>query len=331
MGKRLDISKELVDQHSNINFNDFIYKKNTNSKLYKGKCLRCDSDRGYIASRSRWSSLCRSCNGIKSGSINTKGKEPWNKGSISSMEQRVKQSCSHRKIDVKDFDDFLHINKKRHQFNNSGLRDQCFENADFTCDLYDVKGEELNAHHLDSWHDNEENRFKLDNLVCLSKAAHKTFHNIYGGKNSTKQQYKEFKEQIENFKQTKQALFLIIGCPASGKSWVCNQLKDKLNYVSYDNINKNYHIYELLKNNSKPLLYDPTIKVSTFIKRYSHLFNVRLIVITEDKDVIAERMLNRGGKITNTLDRRIKRMSDLSKHCEFNGTSNEVLDYFRVL
>ncbi len=331
MGKKLEITEKLKEQHSNIDFDDFIYKKNTNTKLYKGSCLRCSNNRGYISSRSRWNSLCRSCNGIISGSINTKDKEPWNKGKVASIEHRIKQSCSHRKIKVEDFDDFLHVNKKRHKFNNSDLRDQCFKNANYICDLYDVRGEELNAHHIDSWHDNEDRRFELDNLVCLSEAAHKTFHHIYGRKNNTKEQYEELKGTVDRYRQIKQDLFLIAGCPGSGKSWVCNQLSDTFNYVSYDNTNNNYHVYELLKNNSKLLLYDPTIKISTFTKRYSHLFTIRLIVIVEDESVINKRMVGRSGKVTDTITRRIKRMSSLSKNCEFSGTSSEVLDYLKEL
>lgn len=356
MGKKLEITKELREKHPNIDFDDFKFKKGTQSKLYRGKCPRCEKDRGYIPSRSRWNSLCRSCNGIKSGLNNMKNKEPhnkgkktpqhvldklsrarkgkqaWNKGIPATKGQRIKQSCKMRNIEIDDFDDFTAPVSKRERvkFDSSNIRQKCYENANYTCDLYGVKGVELNAHHLDSWHSNENKRFKLDNLVCLSKAAHKTFHNKYGNKNNTKEQYEEFKIEIENHKQTKQDIFLIAGCPAAGKSWVCNQLQ-QFNYVSYDNVNKNYHIYELLKNNNKQLLYDPTIKISTFTKRYSHLFNIRLIVIIEDEQIINQRILDRGGKLTDTIKKRIKRMEFLSKECEFSGTSSEVLEYLKTL
>jgi hypothetical protein len=261
-----------------------------------------------------------------------RGQVANNKGKRASEEQKIKLSCVNRNIDIEDFDGFTtSISKKeRNKFDSSSVRQQCYENANYICDLYGVSGEELNAHHLDSWHDNEDKRFELDNLACLSKQAHKTFHNIYGNKNNTKDQYAEFKEEVDKYKQTKQDVFLIAGCPASGKSWVCNQLLDKFNYVSYDNVNKNYHVYELLKNNHTPLLYDPTIKISTFTKRYGHLFNIRLVVIVEDEGTINQRILSRGGKLTETIKRRIKRMSQLSNNCEFNGTSTEVLEYLKL-
>lgn len=327
MGKKLSITQKIRKENPNIDFDDFQFKKGTHTKMYRGECPACKNDRGYISSKSRWSSLCRSCNGVRSGSINMKGKDPHNKCKKAPLDQRIKQSCSHRNIDVKDFDDFLHIDKKRHDYNNSKLRQQCFNNANHTCDAYGVVGVELNTHHLDCWHKNKDKRFCIDNIVCLSVEAHKTFHYIYGNKDNTAEQYQEFKSTINQYRQTKQVLFLIAGCSGSGKSWVCDKLKNKFNYVSYDNVNKNHHIYELLKNNSKPILYDPTVKVSTFIKRYSHLFDIRLIVINEDELTITNRILQRNGKITDAIKKRIKRMHDLSKNCEFSGTSDQVLNY----
>lgn len=334
---------------------------------YRCHCPSCGKDKGYLPKKSI-GLLCKSCAG-KISHLNIseetkekmskakKGKAPWNKGLVDiyseqskfkmgsrwrdkpahnknkpmTKNQKMKLSCINRGIKLEEFDDFTTTKdkKERNRFKEEGLRDQCFSNANHTCDLYGVRGDELNAHHLDSWHSNEDKRFALDNLVCMSKAAHKTFHKKYGNKNNTKIQYEEFKKEIDNYKQTKQDLYIVAGCPASGKSWVCEQLMDKFSYVSYDNVNKNYHVYELLKNNSKPLLYDPTIKVSTFTKRYGHLFNIRLIVIVEDKTTIDQRMTARGGKVTNTIERRIKRMNNLSKKCEFSGTSSEVLEYLK--
>lgn len=334
---------------------------------YAVKCLSCGKDKGYVFDPRP--KMCKSCAGkISHSSVSSETKEkmstskmgsiPWNKGKVNIYskeakikmgkrwrgksannknvpmpeDQKIKLSCVNRGIDVEEFDDFTTPKSKRERakFDDSNIRQQCYESVNYTCDLYGAKGDILNAHHLDSWHDNEDRRFDLDNLVCLSESAHKTFHNKYGNKNNTKEQYEEFKNEIEGYKRNKQDLFLIAGCPASGKSWVCNQLTDKFNYVSYDKVNKNYHVYELLKNNSKPLLYDPTIKISTFTKRYRHLFNVRLIVIVEPEEVIKQRMLSRGGQITDTIKRRIKRMCNLSKDCEFSGTSNEVLEYLKI-
>jgi len=332
---------------------------------YKHKCKTCNKER--VVHKKKAPDLCKSCAGKISHkdpseetrarmSNSKKGKATWNKGLtgiyseevkhsmgnrwrgedahnkgvVMSEEQKVKLSCTNQGIDVEDFKGFTTslLKKERSKFSNSGLKTQCFENADYTCDLYSAKGDKVNAHHLDSWHDNEDKRFELSNLVCLSEAGHRTFHKIYGNKNNTKEQYEEFKLEVVKYRETKQDLFLVAGCIASGKSWVCDQLTD-MNYISYDKVNKHNHVYELLKNNTKILLYDPTIKVSTFTKRYGHLFNIRLIVIVEDEIVINQRMISRGGKVTDTIKRRIKRMINLSKKCEFSGTSLEVFEYLR--
>lgn len=343
-----------ANKYINVDFNDFI--QNDKSKSYRTTCVECLEDKGYVrkkdalkpclscAAKMRHKNMCPTIKQrlkdkmskplseeVKQKISTTLTGKTFREYEPMSEESKIKISCTKQGIDVDEFKGYLtpESQKERVRFRREGLRDQCFSNANHTCDLYGVRGDELNAHHLDSWHSNEDKRFALDNLVCMSKAAHKTFHKKYGNKNNTKIQYEEFKKEIDNYKQTKQDLYIVAGCPASGKSWVCEQLMDKFSYVSYDNVNKNYHVYELLKNNSKPLLYDPTIKVSTFTKRYGHLFNIRLIVIVEDKTTIDQRMTARGGKVTNTIERRIKRMNNLSKKCEFSGTSSEVLEYLK--
>ena len=123
------------------------------------------------------------------------GNIPYNKGIEMPLEQKIKLSCTNRSINIEDFKDFsTPINRKeRNQFSDSGLREQCFLNADYTCDITKEKGVELNAHHLESWHSNEELRYDINNLVCISKEMHDEFHKIYGRKNNTKEQYEEFK------------------------------------------------------------------------------------------------------------------------------------------
>lgn len=175
MGKKLEITDQLRKQYSNIDFDDFIYVVG-NAKNYRGTCPSCGADRGYIAYKSRWPTLCRSCNGIKGGSNNMKGKVAHNKGKKTSLDQRIKQSCSHRKIDVKEFDDFLHKDRDRHEFNNSGLREQCFKSADYTCQICNARGVALNAHHVKPWKDYPEHRHDISNLQCLCESCHKDIH-----------------------------------------------------------------------------------------------------------------------------------------------------------
>jgi len=198
---------------------------------YRFFCSDCGKDRGYLPNK-KASNLCKSCAGkISHADISKetkdkmskakRGFQPWNKGltnvyseeskknmgikNIGSIphnkglemphDQKVKLSCANRSIDIEDFKDFsTPINRKeRNQFSDSGLREQCFKNANYTCDITGKIGCELNAHHLESWHSNEDKRFDINNLVCISKEMHDEFHRIYGRKDNTKEQYQEFK------------------------------------------------------------------------------------------------------------------------------------------
>lgn len=126
--------------------------------------------------------------------------------------------------------------------------------------------------------------------------------------------------------------YVVAGLSGSGKSWVCNQLpKDKCNYISFDENERIHHfnlMIEAAKNNL-PLVYDPTLHVSQFIKNNICNLDIRLLVIDEDHEVIVDRLLGRGSnekKILNTLSRQSK-IDRLKKSAEFSGTSSEVLQY----
>jgi hypothetical protein len=93
----------------------------------------------------------------------------------------------------------------------------------------------------------------------------------------------------------------------------------------------NQHI-DLLKgaDQSKPTLYDPPIKISTFIKRHSHEFNIIPVFIIEDVSVVKDRVIGRGGEWTDYAVRRCNAMIKRNaKYGVFSGTSQEVLDWLR--
>lgn len=127
-------------------------------------------------------------------------------------------------------------------------------------------------------------------------------------------------------------VYLLVGAPASGKSWIANQLTDTFEYVSYDGNSKKDHLDLLRKKSDKPKLYDPTFKISTIIRRHSDEFNFIVIGIYETEEVLRSRMEQRGGKWTDTI---IKRNEVVKKRYEkygangFLGTSQEVLDYLK--
>lgn len=68
----------------------------------------------------------------------------------------------------------------------------------FTCDLCGTKRSKnvkMNAHHLNSFQLNEEQRYDVENGVCLCEKCHWKFHGKYGNVDNKKEQYYEFKEK----------------------------------------------------------------------------------------------------------------------------------------
>lgn len=147
-----------------------------------------------------------------------------------------------------------------------------------------------------------------------------------------------FDKKVEDFDSKESyelpTVYLLIGAPAAGKSWVANQLTDKFDYISYDGNRKKTHIDLLRIPSTKPKLYDPTFKISTVIRRHSDEFNFVIVAIQEDEQTLRQRMSSRGGKWTDTI---MKRNEQVRKRYEkygnggFIGTSTEVLDYLKTL
>ena len=55
----------------------------------------------------------------------------------------------------------------------------------------------LNAHHLNGYHWDKENRINIDNGITICKSCHDKFHKIYKNKYNTKEQYEEYKKMID--------------------------------------------------------------------------------------------------------------------------------------
>jgi len=65
---------------------------------------------------------------------------------------------------------------------------------DYTCIICNIRGEELNSHHMNSWDIYVSERFDVDNGVTLCASCHQYFHKIYGFQKNTKYQFTEFKK-----------------------------------------------------------------------------------------------------------------------------------------
>lgn len=72
-------------------------------------------------------------------------------------------------------------------------RKSIFEKFNYTCVICGKDTKDNVAHHLNGYNWDKENRFNIDNGVCLCSTHHKEFHSIFGYGDNTKEQFKEFK------------------------------------------------------------------------------------------------------------------------------------------
>lgn len=119
---------------------------------------------------------------------------------------------------------------------------------------------------------------------------------------------------------------LVIGPPGAGKSWVCRQLGGVYlidsDWVKRSDLSRVIvsATWQLL-----PVVMDLTFRVSTTIKTLPGV-DFKVYAIVEEREIVAARLVGRGGKVTPTLDSRIKRVASLAKrYGAFTGTSSQVL------
>ena len=108
----------------------------------------------------------------------------------------------------------------------------------------------------------------------------------------------------------KQPLIIVMGIAGCGKSHACKRLDpSRFYYVSYDGNRNKYHL-DMLRAcpKDKVAVYDLNIKTSTFIKRHSDEFDIRVVGIGKDKITSRANLLSRGGKFTRYFYSRWKVM-----------------------
>ena len=158
--------------YPNVDFNDYIVSK-FGTRHPMSYCPRCNAKKGY-RNRVDWGRLCTIC-------------------SSNDTDRRIRHSCSKRKVPFESFEKFITDSNKlqREEYVRSGLIYKCLKKSSYTCKKCGNRGD-LNAHHKNSWHSFPDQRFNLDNLVCLCVPCHREFHSIYGYKNNTEEQIQEY-------------------------------------------------------------------------------------------------------------------------------------------
>lgn len=252
----------------------------------------------------------------------------------------VKSSCTLRGIEVEDFTgwsteenirirgsaEYKEWEKAVHKRDNKCQFPGCLER----------RKSELIAHHKDGFSWCKERRFNISNGILLCKFHHTdgaiSYHRTHGTHNSTEVKFLEWIQKYQMPEQKSKIIYIVTGAPGSGKSWVCDQLANNYTYISYDDFPKESHLQLIFSDNSgKPILYDPWRKATSFVKRYSDSLDIRLIVIKETREIVRERILNRGGTLTDKIDKYTDRAFNISKNAFFSGTSSEVLNFLKSI
>lgn len=139
-------------------------------------------------------------------------------------------------------------------------------------------------------------------------------------------------------------IYLVIGVPGSGKSWVCEQLRHLFRYVRHDD-----YMYIARKDDpgggylnairraavesDKPLLIETPFSVSKLLEPLeADGHDVTPVFIIEREAVIAQRYRARDGKDIprGHLTRLVTYAARADEYGAFKGTSTEVLAHLRA-
>jgi hypothetical protein len=132
-------------------------------------------------------------------------------------------------------------------------------------------------------------------------------------------------------------IYMIIGCPGTGKTWVCNQLKEQFHCVPQGKMSSGAYVDEInlqAKETNKSILIECPFSISEIKDALEqHGFKVTPIFIQEDLNVIRDRYFKREGKMIP--QGHLTRQNTYKQRAEvwgaFQGTSSEVLIHLKQL
>ena len=75
-------------------------------------------------------------------------------------------------------------------------REAVFARDNWTCQKCQIKGGKLHPHHVRNFSEIIELRTSIENGITFCEKCHKIFHKIYGVRNNTLEQVKEFQDNM---------------------------------------------------------------------------------------------------------------------------------------
>lgn len=135
---------------------------------------------------------------------------------------------------------------------------------------------------------------------------------------------------------SKQPIYLVVGVPCAGKSWVCEQLRDLYTYVRHDDyMDTNKYLAAIVRASaasSRPLLVETPFSMSQLVEPLEkHGYRVEPVFIIEDDNTLKQRYRNRERKEipAGHLTRQRTYMERAAKLDAFAGSSADVLSWLR--
>jgi 2-phosphoglycerate kinase len=138
----------------------------------------------------------------------------------------------------------------------------------------------------------------------------------------------------------KQPIYMIVGVPGSGKTWITNQIADKFEFCHHDGYIGHIRqpeayvdgILEKAENARKPILVEAPFSISQIKEPLEQNgYKVTPVYIIEKPEVIAMRYWKREGKVIpkGHLTRLNTYAQRAAASRGFTGTANEVLEYLK--
>lgn len=130
-------------------------------------------------------------------------------------------------------------------------------------------------------------------------------------------------------------IYMVVGCPGSGKSWVCDKLTNQFTYVKHDAFigkDDNY-VNEIVKaaaNAKNNVLIESPFSMSQIIEPLKAMnFQITPVFIQEDHSVISDRYRARDNKEIpkGHLTRQNTYLQRAEESGAFQGTSEQVLNH----
>jgi len=132
-----------------------------------------------------------------------------------------------------------------------------------------------------------------------------------------------------------QPVYLVIGCPGAGKSWVCEQLRELYDYVRHDDYMDGGYVDAIIRQHAiaaKPLLIETPFSVSQIKEPLEKKgLQVVPVFILEAPEVVSARYLKREGVIipTGHLTRQLTYRQRAKDWHAFHGTAEQILEFLR--